>query len=207
MSKNMNKALQVAEWVIGQAVVGVRPLSSAKELAAEYLADPSYRDNHERVGSLINWETSKNFTSGFLTGVGGAITLPAAVPTALAASWVLQARMAGAVAAIYGHDLRSDRVRTLVLLSIVGDSAKEALKGAGIQIGTRLSERVLQQIPGRMLVEINRAVGFRLLTKAGEAGLVNLAKLIPLVGGLVGGTFDAVSCQVVGRSAKQAFAP
>jgi len=74
----------------------------AAGLAAEYLGDDKYRDDGARVAALIKWETAKNFTTGFLTGLGGFITLPVAVPAALAASWVVQARMAAAIACIYG---------------------------------------------------------------------------------------------------------
>lgn len=62
-------------------------------------------------------------------------------------------------------------------------------------------------MPGRILVEINKKIGFRLLTKAGERGIVNLTKMIPLVGGVGGGTVDAIACQTVGSVAKRSFRP
>jgi EcsC protein family len=119
---------QVANWIINKAISGVPPLSSAEHLAKEYLIDPLYPHNDDRVWSLINWETTKNFTSGFITGFGGLLTLPVAIPAAFGASWIIQARMAGAIAHIYGHSLKSDRVRTFVLASLLGDAAKEVLK-------------------------------------------------------------------------------
>src|SRR4030042_1051197 len=95
----------------------------------------------------------------------GLMTLPVAVPAALGASWVIQARMSGAIAAIFGHDLYQDRIRTFVLLTIVGDSVKEVLKDAGVKVGTKLTQKMIMQIPGKVLIEINKKVGFRLLTK------------------------------------------
>ena len=62
-----SKALQVANWLTEKAVGGVGPLSSAEDLALEYLNDSNYEDNDKRVDSLINWETSKNFSTGFIT--------------------------------------------------------------------------------------------------------------------------------------------
>lgn len=56
-----------------------------------------------------------------------------------------------------------------------------------------------------MLKRINQAVGFRLLTKAGEKGIINLTKLVPVVGGVVGGTFDAVTCRITAKAAREAF--
>ena len=54
-----SKAMQVANWLTEKAVGGVGPLSSAEDLALEYLNNPDYEDNDARVESLINWETTK----------------------------------------------------------------------------------------------------------------------------------------------------
>ena len=200
-----SKALALVKWIADKAIEGIPPLSGCEDLAKEYLLDSSYVDNDDRVSSLINWETSKNFTSGFLTGLGGIITLPVTVPAALGASWALQARMCGAIACIYGHNIDEDRVRTLVLLSLLGYAAKEPLKHAGIKVGQKLTAKAIQRIPGKTLIEINKKVGFRLLTKAGEKGIINLSKAVPIVGGIVGGSIDAYYCRVVGRVAKELF--
>ncbi len=200
-----SSAVQLVNWVAQKALNGLPPLSKASDLAAEYKIDQGYENDDERVDSLINWETTKNFTSGFITGLGGIITMPAAIPAAFGASWVIQARMAGAIACIYGHDLSEDRVRTLVLLALLGDAGKEVLKDAGIRMGRKLTESLISRVSGKTLIEINKKIGFRLITKAGETGIINLTKVVPVVGGFVGGTFDAVACRAVGRIAKGLF--
>ena len=48
-------------------------------------------------------------------------------------------------------------------------------------------------------------MGFQLLTKAGTQGVVNFTKFVPVVGGLVGGTVDALSTKAVGEIAKRVF--
>ena len=197
--------MQVANWLTEKAVGGVGPLSSAEELALEYLNDSSYESNDKRVESLIKWETSKNFSTGFITGLGGFATLPVTIPASLGASWILQARMAAAIARIYGHDLSEDRVKTLILCVIIGQDIKEVCKQAGIKIGTKLTYVAIRKLPGEVLKRINQAVGFRLLTKAGEKGIINLTKLVPVVGGVVGGTFDAVTCRITAKAAREAF--
>lgn len=200
-----SKALKLINWILNSAIKGVGPLSSSTMLAKEYTIDESYASNVDRISSLINWETSKNFTSGFITGLGGIITLPIAIPSALGASWIIQARMVGAIAEICGHDSEEDRVRTLMLLAICGDSMKEILKQAGINVGRKLTQKVIQQIPGKVFIEINKKIGFRLMTKAGEKGIVNAMKVVPIVGGVVGGVFDAYTCRLTGSAAKKIF--
>lgn len=200
-----NAAIQLINWITERAIDGIPPLCSAENLALEYQIDTSYPDTEERIESLINWETSKNFTSGFITGLGGIITIPVSVPASMGASWVIQARMAAAIAKLAGHDIKSDRVKTFVLLTLVGDACKDVLKDVGIKVGQGFAKAALRNVPGKVLIEINKKVGFRLLTKAGEKGAVNLVKMIPLAGGFIGGAFDAAACRVVGKQAKNLF--
>jgi hypothetical protein len=56
-----------------------------------------------------------------------------------------------------------------------------------------------------MLTKINRAVGFRLITKFGKTGVINLGKGIPLLGSAVGAVFDGVSTNIVGNAAIKTF--
>ena len=62
------------------------------------------------------------------------------------------------------------------------------------------------KIAGATLVRINQAVGFRLVTKAGSTGIVNLGKAVPFLGGIIGGTFDAITTKAIGTAAKTVFA-
>lgn len=55
------------------------------------------------------------------------------MPAAVYTNWVLQTRVAGAVARLNGHDLTSPRVRTLCLLCLLGDSAWGVLKSMGVR--------------------------------------------------------------------------
>jgi uncharacterized protein (DUF697 family) len=186
---------------------GCMILSSAKQLANEYRHDIAYDDDEARIKSLIRWECSKTFAEGFVTGLGGLLTLPVAIPASLGASWIIQARLAATIAELYGHDCKEDRVRTLATLCLLGDGIKEVLKGVGIQVGNKLGGQLLKQIPGKIFIEINKKVGFRLITKAGEKGVINVIKLVPIIGGFVGGTIDLAATRTVGRVAKELFAP
>lgn len=58
-----------------------------------------------------------------------------------------------------------------------------------------------------VLVKINQKVGFRLFTKFGEKGVINIGKAIPLLGGIVGSLFDTVSTNTIGNVARDTFIP
>jgi uncharacterized protein (DUF697 family) len=196
-----------ATYLLERGIGGLGPLSGAESLATEYLMNTDYRDDDHRVAALVRWEAAKNFTTGFVTGLGGFVTLPVAVPAALAASWVLQARLAGAIGRIYGHDLADDRVRTKVLLSLAGDVAREAMQDLGLRTGDRLTQRAVDQIPGRALVEVNKRIGTRLLAGAGARVALRFPRAVPVFGGVVGGSLDALVCRKVGGTARRLFRP
>jgi uncharacterized protein (DUF697 family) len=193
--------------LLEHGIRGFGPLASADALATEYLGQAKFRDDDARVAALVSRETAKNFTTGFLTGLGGFLTLPVAVPAALAASWVVQARMVAAIARIYGHALDDERVRTRILLALAGDLAREAMRDLGLKVGDRLTQRAVEQIPGRLLVEVNKRIGAKLAAQVGQRVLLKVPRAVPVLGGVVGGALDAVVCRKVGATAIALFRP
>lgn len=87
----------------------------------------------------------------------------------------------------------------------MGTSAIDILKDAGINVGSKLTQQAIGAISGATLLRINRAVGFRLLTKAGTTGAVNFSKIIPFIGGAIGGSIDGAATKVIGTAAKHMF--
>jgi hypothetical protein len=81
------------------------------------------------------------------------------------------------------------------------------LRNAGITVANRMALRGVEAIPGRLLTEINKRVGMRLIARAGERGVLNLTKAVPVAGGFVGGGVDALYCNAVGRRAHAVFRP
>ena len=200
------KADDLVGWILDKAVDGIGPLPSASDLADKYRCQP-FANDAERVQALIRWAVAKNAAAGFVAGLGGAPTLPVAVPGSLVASLAIQAPMVAAIAEIYGHDSKDDQVRTAMLLCMLGNAMEDVVKQAGVVVGGKVAIATLKKIPGKALIEINKRVGFRLLTKFGTKGVVNLAKFVPLVGGAVGGTFDGMTCYFAGRAADKCFRP
>ena len=176
-------------------------MKGAADLATDYMAHGG--DLEAQVDALIKNQIIKCGTSGFLTSLGGFITLPVALPANVAS--VIYMQMIAAIARMGGYDLHDDRVKTLIIACLCGNEVKEILKQAGIQIGKKLTERAVQKISSALIVRINRAVGFRLLTKFGTKGAINLSKAIPVIGGFIGGGVDAYSTKVIGNKAKELF--
>lgn len=198
-----SKIMQALDWAYDKAINGVAGLDSASELAESYMQkDCSFID---KANSLIRWQNTKAGTSGFLTGLGGIITMPVTLPTNITSVMYVQIRMIAAIAHIGGHDVRDDRVKSLVYACLAGNAAKDILKDIGIVVGTKLTTSAIKNISGKTIIAINQKVGFRLLTKFGEKGVVNLGKAVPLIGGLIGGTVDSATTNTIGNIARDTF--
>ena len=198
-----SKILQVLDWCYNKSINGLPGLDSAEELASNYL--DKTKDPEKAINSLIRWQKAKCTTSGFLCGLPGVFALPATLPANLTSVVYVHLRMITAIAYIRGYDIRDDRVKTFAYICLCGNAGKDVLKAAGIKIGTKLTKNAIGKISGTALTKINRAVGFRLITKFGEKGVVNLGKAVPVAGAIVGGTVDFIGTTVVSKAAKSIF--
>jgi len=205
MSKEIteSKMQQALDFAYEKAVNGVVGLDSAIELAESYKNDDHL---HEQCNSLIRWQNTKAGTSGFVTGLGGLILMPVTLPANITSVLYVQIRMIAAIAYLAGHDLKDDKVKTMVYVCLVGNGATEILKNVGVEVGKKVATNAVKNISGKVITQINQKVGFKLVTKFGEKGVINLGKAIPILGGLIGGTVDTISTNIIGNTARDLFA-
>lgn len=159
----------------------------------------------EAAKSLINNSTVKCGTSGFLTGFGGFASMLATLPANITSVMYVQLRMCCAIAKMAGYDIYSDQVQTLIYACLTGSAVSDVLKQAGIKFGNKFGVAMVKKIPGKTLTAINQKVGFRFVTKFGEKGIINLGKVVPVLGGLIGGGIDIASTRVIGYNAYKIF--
>ena len=69
----------------------------------------------------------------------------------------------------------------------------------------KFTNGLIKKIPGKVLTKINQKVGFRFITKFGTKGIVNLGKLLPGVGAIVGGGLDLVETKIIAERAYKWF--
>lgn len=196
--------MQLLDKLYDSSIHGLQRVSPPIErLAEDYL---SKSENVEAAAkSFINYQIAKCTTSGFITGLGGLITLPVAIPANISSVLYVQMRMIACLAHMGGYDTGSDQVQTLVYACLAGISIDQVMKQFGIKFGTKLTQAMIKKIPGTALVKINQNVGFRLITKGGTTGLINLGKAVPIIGGVVGGGFDLVETKIIADRAFKLF--
>lgn len=196
--------MQLLDRLYDQSVQGIARVSPPIDaLANDYLRKS--RDVDAAARKFIDYQVAKCTTSGFLTGLGGVVTLPVAIPANVGSVLYVQMRMIACLAYMGGYDTNSDQVQTLVYACLAGISIDQLLKNVGIQFGTRFTVAMVKKIPGTVLTKINQKVGFRFLTKFGTKGLINIGKAIPIVGGVISGGFDFAETRVIADRAYKLF--
>ena len=201
---SQEEIMQLLDKLYDQCIHGIPKVSPPIEkLANDYLAKS--KDVDTAAKKFVNYQIAKCTTSGFITGLGGLITLPVAIPANVGSVIYVQMRMIACLAYMGGYDTDSDQVQTLVYACLAGISIDQILKQAGIQFGNKFAMAMVKKIPGEVLTKINQKVGFRFVTKFGTKGIVNIGKAVPVVGGMISGGFDFVETKVIANRAYKMF--
>ena len=196
--------MNLLDSLYSKCIQGIPMISSPIEkMADDYLQHNATVEDAAK--DMINKQVIKCTTSGFITNLGGVITLPVTIPANVGSVMYVQMRMIACAAYMAGYDVHTDQVQTLVYACLAGVSVMEVVKKAGIKIGQKGLENLIDKIPGKVLIAINHKVGFRMLTKFGETGVINLGKAIPVAGGVIGGGFDFIDTKFIGNRAYNQF--
>lgn len=198
-----SKMLQVMDWAFDKANGNIPGFGTSQEMAKQYLE--KYGNVSSAINHLVNWQITSASTAGFVTSLGGLATMPITLPANIAGVMAIQMRMIGAIAELGGWHENSEEKKTGMYLCLLGSQAGSALSKFSGQFAIKFATASLKKLPGTVLTKINQAVGFRLVTKFGEKGLVNIHKAIPILGGFVGGAVDAFSTYGIAQAAKALF--
>ena len=137
---------RLIEVLLDAGIDGLGPLKSARELAD--LARRDTRTTEGAVKKIVRSHVVKGGVGGFVTGVGGFVTMPIALPANVVEFYVGATRMVAGIATLRGYDLDDPQVRTAVLLALIGSEADEVLAKAGLTGGTgKVVGLVGQQLP------------------------------------------------------------
>lgn len=193
--------------IAAMAIEGRAGFPGARSAAAKQL--------QRQVGSVdaaiegvINSHVGLGTGQGFVTNIGGLVTLPIAIPANLTGVAVVQVRMIAAIAHLRGYNLDDSRVRTAVVMCLLG----------GEQIGRRVANGKLPSTPlavatapvfdPKLEAQICESVISSLLARMGGKQLpVLVGRRIPLIGGGVGAAVDGMTTYQLGRFARRELVP
>ena len=195
---------EILSTCYGKLLDGLPTSKGVIEFAEEY--QRKYATPQIATNKLIKIQVLKCGISGFITGLGGFITLPVAIPANVGSVLYVHMRMIAAIAYLGGYDPKDDAVQTMVYLCLVGETVADVIiKPVGIKVGNRVALNALKKLPGKVLTKINQKVSMRLLTKFGTKGAINLVKLVPVAGGVVSAVMDVALTRQIAKQATKMF--
>jgi uncharacterized protein (DUF697 family) len=183
------------------AIDGYGRLPSAKAAAARHLQKQAGSAD-EAISSIIDHHVRLASAQGFVTNIGGLAMLPVAIPANITGVATVQVRMVAAIAHLRGYDLNDNRVRTALVMCLMG----------GEQVAEHIAEGTLPTSPLAVATapifdpELDRLVAEEVLTDlAARIGGKNVAlaivKRVPLMGGGVSAVMDGIATYQIGRYA------
>lgn len=196
-------AVSLVRKLVDIGLDGLGPLDSAASLAAAVKAKSA--TSEDAIDQLVRSQGRLAATGGFVTGLGGFVTLPVAVPANVVEFYLVATRLVGAIAHLRGYDLTKEEVRTAILLSLTGTDSKSILTKVGFNPTGKIADIALQQLPPAALMMINKGVGVHLITQVGGKIFTRLGRLVPVAGGAVGASLDWWLLRKVGQFAREQF--
>lgn len=195
---------RLVDLVLRLGLDGAGPLHSAQRVANETRAETGTVE--KAVAKVARNHLIGGTVGGFVTGVGGFVTMPVALPANVLEFYVQATRMVGAIAALRGYDLKDQHVRTAILLTLIGSQADDVLRKAGMSTGGgALTNLAFKRLPPAALLVVNKGIGFRLLRGVGEKAFARLGRGVPFVGGVIGGGVDGWMMKRIADHAMKEF--
>jgi hypothetical protein len=190
-----------------RAIHGIGPLQPAAVAAAKQL-DEQKGDVDRAITGLIEHHVRYAGAQGFVTNLGGLVTIAVAVPTNISGLALLECRMIAGIAHLRGYDLDDPRVRNAVLVCLLGEQTIRELVGAKKIPAPPMALATAPAHDPTLERVISAEVASDLVQKvAGKRLAVTAARRIPLVGGLVGMGADGYATSQTGRYADRELLP
>lgn len=198
-------AAGILRQVLEIAIDGYQRFPGAERIADSKL-DKSGGDVAMAIEAVIDQHIRLAGVQGFVTSVGGLVTLPVALPANMTGLAIVQTRMVAAIAHLRGYDLGDPRVRTAVITCLLGeDGVTDRLKKAnlptsplGIATAPVFDPELDRLVSGEVVGELIARV-------SGKRMAITVTRRVPLLGGVVGGGVDGWSTYRIGQYADKSL--
>jgi hypothetical protein len=190
-----------------RAIVGVGPLPPASKAADAQLREQK-GDVEKAVHEVIENHVRYAAAQGFVTNLGGLVTIALAIPTNITGLALIQCRMIAGIAHLRGYDLEDPRVRNAILVTLLGEDVVGSMVKAKKVPAPPMALATAPAHDARIDQVVSGVVASDLITRvAGKRLATTIGRRIPLVGGVVGMGADAFVTWKIGRYADRELLP
>ncbi|HYJ68034.1 MAG TPA: EcsC family protein [Nocardioidaceae bacterium] len=189
--------------ILERAIDGGGPFKGAAGAADARLVQ-ARGDVEDAVRDLIDAHVRMAGVQGFLTNIGGAVTLPVMIPANVTGLALLQCHLVAGVAHLRGYDLDDPRVRNAVMACLLGEDAVHNLVRRKRIPSTPMAIATSPMHDPQLDKRIGTMVTAELWTKiTGRRAALMVGRRVPLLGGGVGAFADGLSTYQVGSYAER----
>jgi hypothetical protein len=186
---------------LDRAIDGFGPLPGAAAAADKRVSE--HGGNIDKaVRGLIDSHVRLAGLEGFVTNIGGLVTMALTLPVNISGLALLQCHLVAGIAHLRGYDLDDPRVRNAVLACMLGEDTvkslvkKKKLPSSPMAIATAPARD--PDLDARLAAEVTT----ELLTRvAGKRTVAVVGRRTPIIGGGVGAVTDGYATFQVGRYA------
>jgi hypothetical protein len=187
--------------LVDAAIDGVYTLPSAKVSAARALQRKVHAD--EAVEWLIGTHVAMASAQGFATNVGGVVTSIIATPANITGVVVIQVRLVACIAHLRGYDIDDRRVRTAMLMCLLGDEDLTRQIASGRLPTSPMAVATAPVSDGDLDVKVAERIVADVMANVGGKRLSSFVlRKVPLIGGGIGAVSDGYGTHVIGQCAK-----
>ncbi len=188
--------------VLEVAIDGPGRLPGARTVAAKHLQrhEGSVED---AIDSVVAHHVRLASAQGFVTNIGGLAALPVAIPANLTGVAVVQVRMVAAVAHLRGYDVNDLRVRTALVMCLLGGDEVAKRIGDGSLPTSPMAVATAPVFDAGLDRRVAEAVLADLMSRiSGKNLALVVTRRVPLLGGGVGAVVDGMATHQIGAFAK-----
>lgn len=187
--------------ILEYAIDGVGPLPTAKQAAAKHLGRSG--DIDDAIESIIASHIRLAGAQGFVTNLGGFAMTAVALPANIAAVAIVQVRLVACIAHLRGYDVNDSRVRTAIVMCLLGHDGLDQLAqshhlpSSPLSVATApvFDPELDKRVAERVMSELTTRVG-------GKRAALLITRRVPVVGGGVGAVVDGYTTRQIGTFAK-----
>jgi len=198
-------AAGVLRQILEIAIDGYQRFPGAEQVAESKLAKTG-GDAQLAIDAVVDQHIRLAGVQGFVTSIGGLVTLPVSMPANLTGIAIVQARMVAGIAHLRGYDLDDPRVRTAVITCLLGEDGvtdrlkKSSLPTSPLAIATApvFDPELDRQVAGEVVAELIARI-------SGKRMALTVTRRIPLLGGAVGAGVDGWSTYRIGQYADKSL--
>lgn len=198
-------AAGVLRQILEVAIDGYQRFPGAEQVARRH-REKNGDDAQLAIDAVVDQHIRLAGVQGFVTSVGGLVTLPVSLPMNLTGLAVVQARMVAAIAHLRGYDLDDPRVRTAVITCMLGeDGVTDRLKKASLPTSPLAIATAPVFDPGLDRMVSGEVVGELLARIGGKKMALTVTRRVPLLGGAVAAGVDGWSTYRIGQYADKSL--